>query len=150
MASILESDDNYGPAEFGYAPQGIFRSWTGVSAPFGGYKIHLSCIPAEAQEIAQFVLSILRSMMAKHKVVKNLSEYKRQLNGMQRGKFITIYTKDHVQAQHVLINIDKKLVGHRSGPVPMARDKNGNHTIPEIRVGVSGLLYTRWVNDFTL
>ncbi len=150
MAGILEGDDNYGPAEFGYAPDRIFRVWTGVSTPVGGYKIHLSCVPTEAQEIAQFVLSILRSMKVKHKVVKNLPEYKRQLNGKQRGKFITIYTRDHIQAQHVLINIDKKLIGFRSGPVPMARDKNGKHTISEIKVGISGLLYTRWVEDFTL
>ena len=49
-----------------------------------------------------------------------------------------------------LLNIDKKLIGMRSGPVPMARDENGRHTIPEIKVGISGLLYTRWVDDFSL
>ena len=73
-------------------------------------------------------------MNVKHKVVRNISEYKRQLHGQQRGKFITIYTGDYIQAQLVLINIDKELIGFRSAPVPLARDQTGSTPYPKSRL----------------
>ena len=149
MAGALESNDNFGPIEFGYGPCGLYREWFGVPKPArGGYKIHLSCQPEMAEEIAQFVLSILRAMKIKHKVCHNLAAYRSQLSGAQRGKFITIYTDGYQQAQRVVGEIDPKLIGMHSGPVPFARIEGVGHTGPEIRVGNSGLLYTRYMDRF--
>jgi hypothetical protein len=150
MADALETNDNFGPLDLGYGPSNAYREWFVVpTPPRGGWKIHLSCRAEDAETIAQFVLSILRGMRVKHKVCHNLTTYRRQLSGKQRGKFITIYTDSHKQAQRVVDEIDPKLLGLRPGPVPFARDIKGRHTGPEIRVGKSGMLYTRYVDSYS-
>lgn len=149
MVDILETNENFGPSDLGYGPCGIYREWFRVPTPScGGYKIHLSCWPENAENIAQFVLSILRSLKVKHKVCHTLSNYRSQIVGPQRGKFITIYTNGYQQAQRVVDEIDPKLFGMRSGPVPFARFENMGYTEAEIRVGRSGLLYTRYVDKY--
>lgn len=60
---------------------------------YGHWKVHISAYPQNAQEVAEAVLPILYENKLWHKYVKSPQCLNRMVDG-ERGKFITIYTKD--------------------------------------------------------
>ena len=74
-----------------------------------------------------------------------------QFTTKQKGKFITIYTKDAAQAQQVLSAITPELIelrqfgGIRPGPAPTTRESS--HAETEILVGGGGFVWTRWYEE---
>jgi hypothetical protein len=153
---MIESNASFGPIEFNYYPIGAGSDWfakwmPGYPAPRQGYKIHISARAGDAEIVARSVLPRLRQLRVAHKVVRNLDRYRQQLAGPQRGKFITIYTKDAPHAQQVLNAINPELQqlrqfgGIQPGPTPTTRESH--HQTPEISIGGSGLVWTRWYEE---
>ena len=153
---MIESNASFGPIEFNYYSIGAGSDWfakwmPGYPAPRQGYKIHISARAEDAEIVARSVLPRLRQLRVAHKVVRNLDRYRQQLAGPQRGKFITIYTKDAPHAQQVLNAINPELQqlrqfgGIQPGPSPTTRESHHQNT--EIPVGGSGLIWTRWYEE---
>lgn len=153
---MIESNASFGPIEFNYYPIGAGSDWftkwmPGYPAPRQGYKIHISARAEDAEIVARSVLPRLRRLRVAHKVVRNLDRYRQQLAGPQRGKFITLYTKDAPHAQQVLNAINPELQqlrqfgGIQPGPTPTTRESH--HQTPEISIGGSGLVWTRWYQE---
>lgn len=153
---MIESNASFGPIEFNYYPIGAGSDWftkwmPGYPAPRQGYKIHISARAEDAEIVARSVLPRLRQLRVAHKVVRNLDRYRQQLAGPQRGKFITLYTKDAPHAQQVLNAINPELQqlrqfgGIQPGPSPTTRESH--HQNIEIPVGGSGLIWTRWYEE---
>lgn len=153
---MIESNASFGPIEFNYYPVGSgrdgFTQWLpGYPAPRQGYKIHISARAEDAEIVARSVLPRLRHLQVAHKVVRNLDRYRQQLTTPQRGKFITVYTKDAAHAQPILNAINPELQplrqvgGIRPGPVPTTRESQ--HQTTEIPIGGSGLVWTRWYEE---
>ena len=153
---MIESNASFGPIEFDYYPIGPGSDWftkwmPGYPAPDQGYKIHVSARAEDAEIVARSVLPVLRRLRVAHKVVRNLDRYRQQLASPQRGKFITIYTQDTPHAQQVLNAINPELQqlrqfgGIQPGPTPTTRESH--HQTPEISIGGSGLVWTRWYQE---
>ena len=153
---MIESNTSFGPIEFNYYPVGSGSDWftkwlPGYPAPRQGYKIHISARAEDAEIVARTVLPHLRHLRVAHKVVRNLERYRQQLLTAQRGKFITVYTRDAAHAQQVLNAINPELEqlrrfgGIRPGPTPTTRESR--HQTPEIPVGDSGWVWTRWFEE---
>ncbi len=153
---MIESNASFGPIEFGYYPIGSGSDWftkwmPGYPAPRQGYKIHISACAEDAEIVVRSVLPLLRSLRVAHKVVRNLDRYRQQIATPQRGKLITVYTKDASHAQQVLNAINPELQqlrqfgGVQPGPAPTTRESN--HQSTEIPVGGSGLVWTRWYEE---
>lgn len=65
--------------------------------PCQGWKLHVCAYPFNAQQVADAVLPILAGMKIWHKYMKSAMGLS-QMTGGQRGKFITIYTRDTDEA----------------------------------------------------
>jgi murein DD-endopeptidase MepM/ murein hydrolase activator NlpD len=149
---MMESNSSFGPIVFGYFPIGTgsewFTKWVAAEAPSAGYKIHVSADPNDAEVIARSVLPKVRELKIFHKVVRDLQRYLKFSQGKQSGKFITIYTNSFVQADQVIDAIDpdlydlRDLGGLRPGPIPFSTPSENEE--PELPVGRSGLVFTRW------
>ncbi|MBV8417526.1 MAG: hypothetical protein JO251_20180 [Verrucomicrobia bacterium] len=149
---MIESNDSFGPVEFGYYPVGAgsywYTKWYPYDPPHRGFKIHVSPKPQDAEIVARSVLPKLRELSVCHKVVRDLKIYMEQMATLQRGKFITVYTDGANQGQRVLDKISPELRdlrlfgGLRRGLAPTTRESN--HREYEIAVGGSDLVFTRW------
>lgn len=150
---IIESNAAFGPIEFGYFPGGSewFAQWLGARAPKSGFKMHVTAAPKFAEIVARSVLPKLRDLKAAHKVVRDLDRYIRFCQGDQAGKFITIYTSGAADGQLVLEAIDPELYDLRKyggvlrGAIPTTRESD--HGEPEIPIGRSGFIFTRWFDE---
>lgn len=152
---MIESNNCFGPVEFGYFPVGPgsdwFTKWFPRDPPQRGYKIHISPCADHAESIARSVLPKLRQLCVPHKVVRSLKLYKELLNTSQRGKFITIYTGNAAEAQRVLNAINPELCdlrhfgGIRPGPSPTTRQSQNQEF--EIAIGGSGFVFTYWYEE---
>jgi hypothetical protein len=152
---MIESNSSFGPHEFNYFPIGSgsewFTKWIVVDPPSSGFKFHVSPHPSDAEIVARSVLPKLRELRVFHKVVRNLQKYLEQWQGDQKGKFITIYTNGPAQGQLVLDAIDPELCdlrefgGLKGGYPPTTRESGHQET--EIRIGSSGLIFTRWFDE---
>jgi len=89
-----------GPTGYDVVDSPIFACWMPVLTvvgeevrhPFeGGYKLHLSVAPEDAERVARHVLPVLQDLRMDHKVVFPVAAYVAMNEGDQRGKFITVY-----------------------------------------------------------
>ena len=152
---MIESNASFGPHEFGYYPiwagSNWFTKWMAVEPPSSGFKFHVSPQPKDAEIVARSVLPKLREVRVFHKVVRDLQKYIEQWQSDQKGKFITIYTNGPAQGQIVLEAIDPELCdlrefgGIQGGYPPTTRESD--HEESEIRIGRSGLIFTRWFDE---
>jgi hypothetical protein len=107
----------------------------------GGYKLHVSVDPADADRVARGALPLLQSVRVSHKVVYPLSAYGTMNAGEQRGKFITVYAGPTQQAfARVADALDAVLQEMRARPGPQALDRLAGHACTEQSYGQSGLL----------
>src|SRR5215468_9479343 len=90
---ILERNSCFGPTELGYKRDRIFMEWNTSTVQGGGWKMHISARPEQAEIVARIALPILRNMQVPHKVVATLEEYERFNRSRQAGKFISVYTR---------------------------------------------------------
>ncbi|HET7929944.1 MAG TPA: hypothetical protein VFL63_00955 [Rhodanobacteraceae bacterium] len=111
--------------------------------PMKGWKIHVSAYPYNAQDVANLVLPILCACKIWHKYIKSAMHLSRMPGG-QRGKFITIYTRD----------VDEKSVGSESqslvGEISqaiVAGDLSGPEIVNEKKLGE--MIYARYSFDYT-
>jgi hypothetical protein len=137
----------------------VFHQWLPGRAEYlqmrsyfpGGYKLHVSVEPAEAELAAGLVLPFLRERLnVFHKIASGPVQYGRLNAGRQRGKFITIYAGPLVHGFAKVVNaLDPFLAqAHlRPGPRPLARLARVPGT-EENRIGLSGLLSYVAVADF--
>lgn len=75
----------------------FLTAWIGskrVGHPMKGWKLHITAYPRNANLIAQTVLPILYDMKIWHKYIKSPLLLSKMTDG-QRGKFITVYTRDN-------------------------------------------------------
>jgi hypothetical protein len=107
----------------------------------GGYKLHVSVDPADADRVARGVLPLLQSVRVSHKVVYPLSAYGTMNAGEQRGKFITVYAGP-TQAGFAMVAdaLDACLREMKARPGPQALDRLAGYACAERSYGQSGLL----------
>jgi hypothetical protein len=107
----------------------------------GGYKLHVSVDPDDADRVARAVLPQLQSMRVSHKVVYPLGAYGTMNAGEQRGKFITIYAGPMQQGFAMVADtLDVSLLSMSARPGPQALDRQCGHAQAEQSYGRSGLL----------
>ena len=139
-----------GPRGYDIIDAPIFLYWMPVLSvvgsivrhPFpGGYKVHVSVDPADAERVARVLLPELQRTRLSHKVVYPLSAYAAMNTGDQKGKFITIYAGPVLHGFTDLVNrIDPMLVRMNARPGPPALNRQLGHAQAEQRIGLSGLL----------
>ena len=107
----------------------------------GGYKLHVSVDPDDAERVAHFALPLLQSLRVSHKVVYPLSAYGTMNACAQRGKFITIYPGP-AQNNFALVAdaLDASLIDMNARPGPRVLDRQAAYSCVEQRYGQSGLL----------
>ena len=149
---VIEHNSCFGPPELGYKRDRIFMSWGTDEVEGGGWKMHISAEPDQAEIVARIALPILRRLNVPHKVVASLEEYRRFNGGNQRGKFITIYSRDRSEAERALEQLDGELHTYREfggltpGPLPTSRE--ANHQEYEIPIGSSGFVSVLFRDDY--
>lgn len=111
--------------------------------PFdGGYKVHVSVDPSDADRVARRILPELQAWALDHKVYHDVATYRAQNEGDQKGKFITIYPGPVLEGFTRLVNrLDPILLGMKAMPGPAPRARLKNHAETEQRIGLSGLLF---------
>jgi hypothetical protein len=150
---VLERNDCFGPPELGYTEDRIFREWRTRGVEGGGWKLHVTAEPEQAEIVARIALPILRRLEVPHKVVATLDDYERFNRTNQAGKFITIYTRSTVDAQTTIKALDSQLEmyrdfgGLRPGPLPTSRD--AGHKETEIPLGDSGFISVLFREDYS-
>ena len=139
-----------------YYPGGRFRHWGPGSMDYqemaefgfpGGYKMHLSAHPDDAEKIAGLTLPLLRDMRIYHKIVSSPHDYEHLNSGSQQGKFITIYSGPmRDKFLNVVKNLDPLLLMSRTRPGahPGVRIGGGLET----RIGTTGHLTYFVIDDF--
>jgi hypothetical protein len=144
----IETDEAYATLADNYFPSGVFQEWIRVDAPAGGgCKIHASVIEQSVDTlmVANFVLPQLRRLRVRHKIVRCFDEYESLNRGDQRGKFITIYTRNPAERDQVRNAIDPELQRYRRvlgvRPGPRVIDRMTGQ--PETPLGISGFLTWR-------
>jgi hypothetical protein len=134
-----------------WIPGAIFMEWNHKLLFHTGWKIHISVDPVDADDLARLALPVLRLMQVHHKVIGPWVDYERfNRESPQRGKFITVYPGPSAStAQRVLDRLDTIIEAYRfrGGPVPVMR--SSKHTEPEIPIGVSGLFFCLWSDDYS-
>ena len=151
---VLERNSCFGPPELGYTSDRVFMEWQTrtLSRGSGGWKMHVSARPEQAEIVARIALPILRRLQVPHKVVATLADYQRFNRGAQAGKFITIYTRGRAEADNVLKQLDAELSTYRQfgglcpGPLPTSRE--AGHQEAEIPIGGSGFISVLFRDDY--
>jgi len=148
----IERNTCFGPVELGYTRDRIFMEWNTRDVQGGGWKLHISAQPEQAEIVARIALPILRRLQVPHKVVATLEDYERFNRTAQAGKFITVYTRSTQEAQQVLDEVDGELGvyrefgGLRPGPLPTSRD--AGHQETEIPLSGSGFFSVLFREDY--
>ncbi|MGE0614000.1 MAG: hypothetical protein AB7P04_00025 [Bacteriovoracia bacterium] len=120
----------------GYTLGMDFHDWgTHLPIPHQGYKIHVSATEANALELAETILPLLKDMNVEHKIMSKV-DYLEKSGATQVGKFITIYPVSDRQAVEVARAVDQAL---------LKKGIREFKTIPgEKQVGKSGGVFVRW------
>jgi hypothetical protein len=121
-----------------------------VTHPFvGGYKVHVSVAPADADRVARAILPKLQTRRLSHKVIFPLAAYENVNEGKQKGKFITIYAGPVLHGFADLVGeLDAALVAMKATPGPRSMDRLSGYSRPEQRVGLAGMLSYITTDDY--
>ncbi len=148
----LERNSCFGPPQLGYTRDRIFMEWQTRGVQGGGWKLHISAQPEQAEIVARIALPILRRLGVPHKVVATLEDYERFNRTNQAGKFITIYTRNTEDARQAIDALEAELGMYRDygglvpGPLPTSRD--AGHQETEIPLSGSGFLSLLFREDY--
>jgi hypothetical protein len=149
---VLERNSCFGPEELGYRRDRTFMEWNTATVQGGGWKMHVSARPEQAEIVARIALPILRGLGVPHKVVATLAEYERFNRTRQAGKFISIYTRSATEFRRVADALDDQLDMYREygglepGPLPTSRD--ADHQETEIPISNSGFISVLFREDY--
>ena len=149
----LERNSCFGPPQFGYKADRIFMEWNTSTVQGGGWKLHISARPEQAEIVARIALPILRRLEVPHKVVATLADYERFNRTKQAGKFITIYTRSTDEARKAIEAVEAELEMYREygglqpGPLPTSRD--AGHKETEIPLSGSGFISVLFRDDYS-
>jgi hypothetical protein len=164
---LLVSEGSLGPPQLGYETRlindhnnerhaSIFMWWEvdekGLPPGSGGWKMHVTARADQVIDVACLVLPILCGLEVPHKVVATREYYEQQLMGKQRGKFITVYSRNLEEGKAALKEIDSTLLQYadegllRPGPRPLWRDSAEQQA--EWPLGASGFVSTSWHKDY--
>lgn len=93
------------------------------SLPDQGWKIHVSCVPSNAQAVAEPVIDYLMRRRINFKIYKSISQYMKDSIGLlssysQKGKFITIYPRSYSAFLGAIAEIGRSLKGLDCYAVP--------------------------------
>ena len=152
-ARVIESNGCFGPEALGYRRDRVFMTWSTDDLEGGGWKLHVSARPEQAEIVARIALPILRRLGVPHKVVATLEEYERFNQTQQAGKFITIYTRSTEEARETVDALEAELKTYRDfaglqpGPLPTSRD--AGHKETEIPLSGSGFISVRFRDDYS-
>ena len=150
---VLERNSCFGPPQLGYKSDRIFMEWNTRGVQGGGWKLHVSARPDQAEIVARIALPILRQLAVPHKVVATLEEYERFNRTRQAGKFITVYTRSTDEARKTIAALDGELGTYRDfgglvpGPLPTSRD--AGHKETEIPLSGSGFISLLFRDDYS-
>ena len=148
----LERNSCFGPPQLGYKPDRAFMEWNTRGVQGGGWKLHVSARPDQAEIVARIALPVLRRLAVPHKVVATLEEYERFNRTRQAGKFITIYTRSTDEAKKAHKALEDELGMYREyggltpGPLPTSRD--AGHKETEIPLSGSGFISVLFRDDY--
>lgn len=148
----IERNSCFGPPELGYTRDRMFMEWNTRGVEGGGWKLHVSARPEQAEIVARIALPILRRLGVPHKVVATLEDYERFNRTNQRGKFITIYTRGTSDARQAIEELEAELGMYRDygglmpGPLPTSRD--AGHRETEIPLSGSGFMSILFREDY--
>jgi hypothetical protein len=130
---------------------GRFRVGEQGYAAAGGWKIHVSAHPFNAQRVANLVLPILCNLHVWHKYVNSTTDLAQMTDG-QEGKFITVYPNpDNIDSPTGWRNVVALIRGafvNANVLQPIVMDPRESHYDPDgvkLPVGIS----MRHVEDFT-
>jgi len=149
----IERNSCFGPPELGYTRDRIFMEWRTRGVEGGGWKLHVSARPEQAEIVARIALPILRRLGVPHKVVATREDYERFNQTNQRGKFITIYTRGTDDARRAIEELEAELDMYREygglmpGPLPTSRD--AGHKETEIPLSGSGFISVLFRDDYS-
>jgi len=149
---VLERNSCFGPEPLGYKRDRIFMEWNTKTVQGGGWKMHVTARPEQAEIVARIALPILRHLGVPHKVVATLEEYERFNRTKQAGKFITIYTRstDEAKKAHKALETELGMYseygGLMPGPLPTSRD--AGHKETEIPLSGSGFISVLFREDY--
>jgi hypothetical protein len=150
---VLERNSCFGPPQLGYKSDRIFMSWKTDGVTGGGWKLHITARPEQAEIVARIALPILRRQGVPHKVVADLETYERFNKTSQAGKFITIYTRSTADARQTIDAVEAELEmyaeygGLQPGPLPTSRD--AGHKETEIPLSGSGFFSVLFREDYS-
>ncbi len=124
-----------------------------VEHPFqSGYKLHVTAQPRDAERVAKAVLPALQKANLDHKVVYPQSAYGEMCQGLQAGKFITIYPGPLMDSYTRLLGeLDPLLNRLKQGgvsPGAVPQDRQKGHTVAENKAGTSGFLWYITTNSY--
>jgi hypothetical protein len=148
----IERNSCFGPEALGYKRDRVFMTWNTAGVEGGGWKLHISARPEQAEIVARIGLPILRRLGVPHKVVATLEEYERFNRTPQAGKFITVYTRSTDEADRTHQALDAELKMYREyggltpGPLPTSRD--AGHKETEIPLSGSGFISFLFRDDY--
>src|SRR5262249_56245092 len=105
--------------------------WNTSTVQGGGWKMHISARPEQAEIVARIALPILRNMQVPHKVVATLEEYERFNRSRQAGKFISVYTRSATEFRQATEALDGELDMYREygglTPRPLPPSPDAGH-----------------------
>ncbi|MBX3487772.1 MAG: hypothetical protein KF798_07720 [Candidatus Paracaedibacteraceae bacterium] len=104
-----------------------------------GWKLHVSAQSKTALKVASIVLPLLAQNNVAHKIVGSIAFLERlNSDDVQRGKFITIYPEDDVQALQIARLLDKALTDNK------LTDKDFYCVRNDLQLGKTGGLSARY------
>ncbi len=110
--------------------------------PMKGWKMHISAFPYNARLVANKILPVLCEMEIWHKYVSSPMLLSKMIDG-QRGKFITVYTRDN----------NAHAIGDETRSVVSALSRLNMLDIsgPEVKdeKKLASMVYTRFSEDYT-
>ena len=125
----------------------VYAQWVGLGFK-GGYKLHVSSHPDDAEAVASLLLPRLRAMNTYHKIVSSPRQYELINEGSQQGKFITVYCGPVMETfQNAIRSLDRALELSRTRPGPRPGLRHG--TGAETPIGQTGHLTYYTIEDFS-
>jgi hypothetical protein len=147
-AAVLESNEYVFDNGFQHWLEGLRNYQRMREAGYlGGYKMHLSAHPDDAEAIASLALPLLRGLGVYHKIVPSPQRYALMNSSPQKGKFITIYSGPSLDTfTRVLAKLEAALVTSRTRPGPRPALRVGSGL--ESKIGTTGHLSYFVIDDF--
>ncbi len=151
----MATDVRYYPTDGAYlvAPGSIYAQWEASYLPNPCRKYHISADIPSAKMVADAVLPFAVEQEVFHKVVMTESLLRRQMEGDQAGKFITLYMHSQVEPRNPTIQEIARILGelkaeHGIRPSPnVPKSRRYEHLFMELGLDQNMFIYGGFVCD---